>query len=323
MLSRVADAIYWTARDLERALAVARLLEVSSAQALEGALANGAGQRHVWEPALAVAADPIHFHERHVRAEARSVGWYLSLSDVNPNGVAVCIGRARERVRSVRSKLPSELFEAVSTADRLVRAWTPQRFNREGVYAFCHAVHEGVARIDGVVDRSVRRDETWQLLRLGRHLERAAQTTRLLIAHDGAESPVGLGDWRALLRAAGSYETYLRVALPGGGTSAKAFLLLDLALPMSVTYCLGEVTDSLMELRVRQAGSGDLAPKGVAMGALRAAGAAAQPGADPGSLSRLAMRLDDLHAGFTAIFAPDLEQPDGAVYAQAVRQAQN
>ena len=298
------------------------MLEVSSAQALEGHLGNGAGQRHVWEPALAVAADPLHFQERHVRAEARSVVWYLSLSDVNPNGVATCVGRARERIRSVRSQLPSELFEAVSVADLAVRSWTPQRFTREGVYAFCHQMRDSAARIDGVIDRAVRRDEIWQLLRLGRHLERAAQTTRLLIAHDGAEPGVGLGDWRTLLRAAHSYETYLRVALPDGGTSATAFLLLDLSLPMSVTYCLGEVTDALMELRVRQVGPGDLAPKAVAMGALRSAGAAAQPGAAPDALSRLAVRLDDLHAGFTAIFAPDLERPDG-VYAQAVRQAQN
>ena len=41
MLARVAESLYWTARDLERAETLSRLLEVSHAMALERGLGNG------------------------------------------------------------------------------------------------------------------------------------------------------------------------------------------------------------------------------------------------------------------------------------------
>ena len=48
MLARVAETLYWTARDLERAENLARLLEASQSAALEGNTSNGAGGRLVW-----------------------------------------------------------------------------------------------------------------------------------------------------------------------------------------------------------------------------------------------------------------------------------
>ena len=91
MLARVAEALYWMARDLERAIAVARLLEVGHATSLEGDLSNGAGRRHVWEPVLGIAGGADRFHGNFRRAEERSVTWYLTLSDDNPDAVVACL----------------------------------------------------------------------------------------------------------------------------------------------------------------------------------------------------------------------------------------
>ena len=57
MLARVAETLYWTARDLERAENLARLLEASQSAALEGNASNGAGGRLVREPLVRVAGD--------------------------------------------------------------------------------------------------------------------------------------------------------------------------------------------------------------------------------------------------------------------------
>lgn len=158
-----------------------------------------------------------------------------------------------------------------------------QRLGREGLFTFCHEVGGQVAAVDGIVDRPVRRDGYWQFLRLGRHLERAVQISRLLSVHTGLiavgdERPQGIGDWRTLLRLASSYEAYLRVAFPGrnDGPTPAVFLLLDRQLPSSVAFCLDEIGASIDALRSLSTPSPDVTPKAAVFAASRAAAAAAQ-----------------------------------------------
>ena len=329
MLARVAQTLYWTARDLERAAAIARALEISHAASLEGAFQNGAGQTHIWEPVVRIAGDPTSFLTGHRRADERSVSWYLTLSEANPDSVVACLRRARERIRSIRSRLPTEMFEVISSGEITSRAWTAQRLAREGLFAFCHQVHGHVAAVDGIVDRTVRRDEYWQFLRLGRHLERAVQIARLLTVHNGLiavgdERAQGIGDWRTLLKLASSYEAYLRVALPGrDGPTPMAFLLLDRQLPSSVAFCLDEIAAGIDELRSLNVPATAATPKAAVSAALRAAATAAQTQSVEYGLGRLQTRLTDIHEAVASIFLPDEEFAGGAVHAQAVRQAQN
>lgn len=330
MLARVAETLYWTARDVERAAAIARALEIAHAASLEGAGQNGAGRTHIWEPVLRMVGDPASFLIDHRRADERSVPWYLTLSEANPDSVIACLGRARERIRSIRSRLPTELFEVISSGDITSRAWTAQRLAREGLFAFCHEVGGQVAAVDGIVDRAVRRDEYWQFLRLGRHLERAIHISRLLSVHTGLIAvgdarPQGIGDWRTLLRLASSYEAYLRVAFPGrnDGPTPVVFLLLDRQLPSSVAFCLDEIGASIDALRSLSTPSPDVTPKAAVFAASRAAAAAAQTRTVEYGLDTLQTRLTDIHEAVASIFLPDAEFANGPLYAQAVRQAQN
>lgn len=328
MLPRIANAHYCMARELERAQFVARLLEVSAATSLEGALANGAGRRDVWEAAVAITGDTEAFHERHLRAEGRSVTWYLSLSDWSRHGAVGCLARAREHAGTIRSLLPTEVFEAIGAADSAARAWSPGRVARDGMFTFCREVRDGVAAVDGMIDRGMRRDANWELVRLGRYLERATQVTRLLAVHGALlrtepRTDLGIGDWRVVLRVASAYEAYLRVALSERDRpSAAAFLLLDAALPGSVAYALGEVFDAIEGLRRLGAAPADPAPKAAVFAASRAAADAAQPMGLERGTERLAARLAALHEVCESIIFPNPEVADGA-HAQAARQAQN
>ena len=116
MLARVAQTLYWTARDLERAESFARLLEVSQAAALEGNASNGAGARLVWEPLVSIAGDLEGFLDTHRRADERSVPWFLTFGRDNPNSIIACLNRARENARSVRDRLPSDVWEGINDA---------------------------------------------------------------------------------------------------------------------------------------------------------------------------------------------------------------
>jgi uncharacterized alpha-E superfamily protein len=256
------------------------------------------------------------------------VSWYLTLSDANPESVVACLGRARSRVGAIRSRLPTEVFAVVGQAAMSAGTWTANRLAREGVYAFCHDVRNHIAVIDGTLGRSVRRDDQWQFLRLGRALERAIQVTRLLrVHHDVASvSPglAGVGDWRTLLRLASSYETFVRVGLSGRDPVAPtAFLLGDPYLPTSVAHCLGQMLDCLSELRVAGVSSAEVLPKASIMVASRAAASAAQSPAPSHGLDTLAGRLVTIGEAIASVLRPEGDFASGPVHAQAVRQAQN
>lgn len=102
MLARVAEAFYWTARNLERADTISRLLEVSHAMALEGAGAGLDPERTVWRPTVEVTGDEERFLMHHLRADERSVVWFLTLSTVNVNSIRSSVMRARQRPRHPR-----------------------------------------------------------------------------------------------------------------------------------------------------------------------------------------------------------------------------
>lgn len=328
MLARVADALYWCARDIERAATVARTLEVGHSTALEGALQNGASSHNVWQPLLRLVGDPPSFSASHLRADERSVAWYLTLSEANPESVVACLERARTRVGAIRSRLPTEVFAAIGQGAMGTATWTANRLTKEGVYAFCHDVRNHIAVIDGTLERAVRRDEQWQFIRLGRTLERAIQITRLLRVHHDLNTEVsgvaGVGEWRTLLRLASSYETFVRVALSRRDpVTPTAFLLGDPYLPASVAHCLEQMLDSLTELRVAGVASAETLPKASIMVASRSAAQAAQSSAPSQGLDTLSKRLAAIDEAIASVLRPDGAFASGPVYAQAVRQAQN
>ena len=114
MLARVAQTLYWIARDLERAESVARLLEVGQAAALERDSSDAAGDRLVWEPLVEIAGDLDAFLATHRRADERSVPWFLTFGRDNPHSIVGCLNRARENARSVRDRLPTEVWEGIN-----------------------------------------------------------------------------------------------------------------------------------------------------------------------------------------------------------------
>ncbi|WP_217914567.1 alpha-E domain-containing protein [Miltoncostaea marina] len=331
----MAQALYWTARDLERAEALARLLEAGHAAALEGRAANGAGGRLVWEAVVRVAGDLRAFLETHRRADERSVSWFLTFGRDNRDSIAACLERARENARSVRDRLPTDVWEGVNDAWLELGGWPPQRIARDGVYPFCRDVRRAVTLVCGLVEQSMRRDEGWWFVRLGRALERAERAARLVRERrgPGPDAPgadvLELHGRRMLLGDASAFEAY--VQSDAGSLSAGAvarFLLLDRRFPRSVAFALGEVEAAIGALVAMDA----MAPDPAALLLARTArdmldGAARRPwdAGEAGDLiERLLVRCASIDEALTAsCFLAGAERRPIGQHAQAARQAQN
>jgi uncharacterized alpha-E superfamily protein len=263
MLSRVADALFWMSRYLERAEHVARLLDVCFHLELDlhGVLAGPT--EFLWTTLAAIlqqqvppAADGQAFASPRAR-----IGDWLTFDPDNPTSIVACVSRSRANARSVRGTITSamwrelnKLFWQLRDADFASRA-------RESPYEFYQAVECGSCLFQGVCDATLTHDEGWQFIQLGKYLERADKTLRVLdvqyrLLHEltqPGDLPLANLQWAAVLRSCRAYETYQR--LYGGRIEPERvveFLLLHPDFPRSARFCLEAAARALTAIE-RQA----------------------------------------------------------------------
>lgn len=250
MLARVADNLYWMARAIERADTLARLLEVSHAMTREGGEISD-DPRAVWEPVVRITGDLERFRVAHDEADEANAVRFIATSADNPNSVTSCLARARVNAQSVRDLLPTEVWEVLNTLHLELLPGGAHVPERGDVYQFSRLVRRGVALLHGLVDAGMRRDGSWYFLRLGRFVERAEKSARLLevryrIPVQAAAVGADLDHWRGLLRSADADEASRRLALdPGSPGHLATLLVTDERFPRSVVYCLDQVAWAL------------------------------------------------------------------------------
>jgi uncharacterized alpha-E superfamily protein len=123
----------------------------------------------------------------------------------------------------------------------------------EGVHDFCRQIRLGSALFQGVTDATMPYDEAWHFLQVGKHLERAAMTARILDARSGdlgdldaPARPEELHRWFSHLRSISAYEAYMRLR-PGGVQPAAVaeFLLFSQSFPRSAAFGARRVHEEL------------------------------------------------------------------------------
>lgn len=235
MLSRIAESLFWIGRYVERADATARLLDVHVQILLEDPWAE---EDLVCRTLLAVMDREVPGPDEVVTRD--EVLAALAFDRATPSAVAGALVAARENARRAREVISTELWEALNTTwTQLSAHVTPRR-----PHEFFRWVIERSSLVTGITAQSLSRDDTWNFLILGRSIERADMTARLLAtrALAGATGP----DWVTLLRSSGAYEAYLRRYRGlGSEQSAAEFLLTDRLFPRSVVHALGQAHDCL------------------------------------------------------------------------------
>ncbi|MFO7630587.1 MAG: alpha-E domain-containing protein [Prochlorococcaceae cyanobacterium] len=252
MLSRVADLLYWINRYVERAENVSRFVEVSEAMALD----CPPGSAEPWLPLIDASGDRDLFDQLFPEGRPEQVVQFLVREPRNPSSVMNCIEFARENARQIREVITTEMWEQINGLYWTLRdsenLWQqqPQEQLRE--------IRRGCQLFYGITDATLSRDLSWQFSRLGRLLERADKTTRILdvkyfLLLPSPEEVGGVLDelqWISLLRSAGAYQMFRqsqqRAIEP---RAVAAFLLLDPIFPRSVRYCLERINETLRIIR--------------------------------------------------------------------------
>jgi uncharacterized alpha-E superfamily protein len=253
MLSRVAESLYWMTRYLERAENTARLINGTGQVVLD--LPRGASFR--WNNLISVVGLDELFHESYAQADENSVMRFLILDARNPSSILCCIQNARENTRTFREVLPAESWERINSLYLfLERNAARAAQGRLARYQVLNEVIERRQSIIGLLMGSMSMDLAYQFIRLGRNLERADMSTRIidvnsavLLPQEGSTEAEVERLWMATLNALSAYQMYRRhVSVHVRGRQVLEFVLKDPLFPRTVHCCLNELESCLKAL---------------------------------------------------------------------------
>lgn len=246
MLSRVAESVYWMNRQIERAENVARAVDTTLDLALDGTISHGL----LWNALVCTFGDQADFQERHGHADQALVISFLAFDPENPNSIASCLRAARENARTVRDMISTPMWEEINKAHLEVQ----QAAKRYGGWLhpreFLDEIKRASQLITGVCDATMSHGEAWHFGRLGRLVERADKTSRVLDVEHYFH-PAASGDavqWSAVLESASALEMYRKKHGAVSPRNVAEFLVFDRSFPRAMHFCLNKAEESLLAI---------------------------------------------------------------------------
>ena len=255
MLSSVANRVYWVGRYLERAENTARLLNVYSNLLLD--LPADAGVS--WRQLMRILGCDSEFAAHRRWPMERNAVKFIASSSENSSSIVNSVSMARFNIRALRDVMPKEAFEAVNElhlfADRRLARTASRRLR----FDVLTGVVERCQQLTGLFAGTMNHGEAYQFLRLGRNLERADMTTRIidvagdLLQEDSDRAEYLTTLWVNVLRSLSAYQAYRQSARSRiSSVRVLHFVLSDPLFPRSVAHCLDELRNCALTLPMNE-----------------------------------------------------------------------
>ncbi len=251
LVARFAENVFWLGRYLERAENLARILDINETYARDDP--DGPD----WTRVLRLYAELEQYTELYGDTTARSVLQYYLIDRNNPSSIASCIRAARENARSIRHLISTEMWTQINIFHGDVARLQKKDADVPNLSRVSRDIVAGCQHFEGIAEGTFLRSEPWCFYQLGKYIERADQSTRILdIGYDrlspADDSPVAWVHWNVLLRSVSGYHAY-RSRHPGASTpqDIATFLLYDEEFPRAVALCINRITSSLRDLERR------------------------------------------------------------------------
>jgi len=258
MLARTVESVYWLSRYLERAENTARLIGVNTNLLLDlpGGIAPG------WLPLVDISGNRAEFdtlfpNHKGTKAEERDVVHFLIAAQDNPGSICRSLHGARENARTLREVLPTEAWELLNQFFADFTADLATGINKRMRFEFLKRIVVTLQTIAGMLDGTMNRNDAHTFLTLGRNLERADMTSRivdvrsaqLLPAETPELRPFESVQWMSVLKSLSGYQMYrLKMRTRVKRTDVLEFLLRDDQFPRSCQFCLSQLEASLTPL---------------------------------------------------------------------------
>lgn len=246
MLARTVENVYWLARYLERAENTARLISVNTHLLLDLPPGIAPG----WLPLVDITGSRARFDASYKRAAERDVVQFLVADRDNSGSIVTSLNLARENARSLRDVLPAETWEELNRFFMRFSEELPAGLSRAARFDFLKRSVLVSQTLTGMLDGTMSRSDAYTFMMLGRNLERADMTSRIidvrsaqLLPADASElRPFDAIQWMSVLRSLSGYEMY-RLGRHARVHRADVleFALRDERFPRSCLFCLLQI----------------------------------------------------------------------------------
>lgn len=253
MLVRVAETLYWMARYLERAENMARLINVNTNLILDIPKKTELG----WEPLIDITGTRANYEESYDNFDERSVMKYLISDADSPVSIANSLRWARENARTVRDVIPREAWEQINALNHYAKDQLNVAMSKRGRFSYLNEVILRNQTIVGQLSGTVNRDQGYVFVRLGRNLERADMTSRiidvrsanLLTLESVDAQPFENIQWMSVLKSLTAYQMY-RQAMQARvrRSDVVKFLFQSQKFPRAILFCVQQIERCVNEL---------------------------------------------------------------------------
>lgn len=235
MLSRVANSLYWLSRYLERVENLTRLVEVNRYESLDSS------DPDQWRPLLYTTCTEKIFEG----SEEQDVGMFIYFSEDNPDSIRECVAHARENARMVRDQISEEIWRELNRFHLFIRSENAVELWQNQPEAFHRRTIEFCMLLSGLIHATVLHDEGWYFMQIGKLIERADKTTRVLdmLAYQGITPRTKLASALKSCSAFNAFQAEYRSGI--SLDNAMSFLLFSSSFPRSVRFCIKQLDHHL------------------------------------------------------------------------------
>ncbi len=302
MLSRVANCLYWMSRYIERAENLARLVDVADQSLLDSDMATEEQFAHFWKPVLDAAAQGDLYSFLRESQPDLDVATFFTFAADNPDSIRNCIDAARENARMVRDQISDELWRELNALYLFLNSPEVERARERHPQSFYNRIRKASLLFQGIADATIPHGEGWNFLRLGRYLERADKTSRILDIQNhvplqiGGKSPIS---WGTILRCCSAHDAHRqKFGSIFTAESVAHLLVFSREFPRSIRLCMGMVDDALHAISGIAPGQFSNEPERLTGGTLARLNFSSTGDALDRGLTQF---LDDLQVQFNAI----------------------
>jgi uncharacterized alpha-E superfamily protein len=255
MISRVAEHCFWLSRYLERAENAARILDVNQTLLLDFEVPL----EQQWKPLLIISG----IHEFAGTVDSESVQEFMTWEKDNACSIAASLAAARENARIIREVISADMWERMNYYYLWMQGPAARALYDRDRNDFYNQIRRINQLLFGICEGTMAHGEAWEFFKLGKYLERACQTGRildvkyhlLLPTPDQVGTPIDSAQWTAILKSCSGYEPFHKQRHGfDQGTSVADFLIFDPIFPRSIRRCLWYCREASHKISGRQRG---------------------------------------------------------------------
>lgn len=254
MLARVAESLYWMARYCERAEDMARLINVNAHLMLD--LPKGVAPG--WRALIDISGAESVYQEKYGDFDEKNVVKFLIAEQDYCSSIVFCVNNARENARTIRDVIPREAWEHINAFSLWVKEKAEKSLSRRNRFDFLNEVIVRCQTLNGILAGSMNHDQGYLFFRLGRNLERADMTTRIIDVRSAGLTPGSDSEryehfdnlqWMSVLKSLTAYQMYRQsMHVSVRRVEVLKFLFLSEVFPRAVMHCLGDLEAGIQNL---------------------------------------------------------------------------